>query len=430
MKNLNVGIVGFGTVGAGVARLILSDGQAIAERTGVRLVLKAVCDIETSRDRGVKLPPRVLTDRLEAVLDDAEIGVVVELVGGTTFARELIRKSLERGKDVVTANKALLAEHGGELFAWAGKCERSISFEASVCGGIPIVRAVRDGYPGSEITEMKGIVNGTCNYVLTQMGCEHATYAESLREAQEHGYAERDPSLDVNGTDSAHKIAILARLAFAEDIDFGGIRVEGISGIEPMDVEFGAQMGYTLKLLAIAKKVNGELDLRVHPAFLPNAHPLSSVGGVFNAVWIRGEATGETMHYGRGAGQMPTAAAVVSDLIDVALGRAAINAVSFRSLSGKLPKAKVRDIAGIETHYYLRFTVMDRPGVLSSISGVLGRNGISIASAHQSEQSADRDVPIVIVTHLAREHAVAGALAEIDAMAVVRRKTRLIRIER
>jgi len=430
MKDLNIGLVGFGTVGAGVARILLNEAESIASRTGVRLALKAVCDVDTTRDRGVELPAGLLSDRLETVLDDPDIGVVVELVGGVTFARDLILKALDRGKHVVTANKALLALHGRELFEQAAKCQRSISFEASVCGGIPVVRAVRDGYVGNEITQMMSILNGTCNYILTEMAHDGVRYEDALKHAQDQGYAESDPSLDVDGADSAHKLAILARLAFAEDVDFHAIHVEGISTIEPIDIEFGAEMGYTLKLLAIAKRTDGELDLRVHPAFLLREHPLAAVMGVFNAVWIRGEATGDTMHYGRGAGQMPTAASVVSDLVDVALGRAAIDANAFASLSGDVTDATVRDIAAIETHYYLRFRVMDQPGVLSAISGILGRNGISIASAIQPEQSIEREVPIVMLTHNALERDMASALDEIDALDVVCGKTCLIRIER
>ena len=430
MKCLNVGLVGLGTVGGGVARILLENADQIAARTGVRLELKAICDKDTARDRGVELPPGLLSDRLDSVLGDPEIGVVAELVGGTTFARDLILKALDRGKDVVTANKALLAQHGRELFAHAEKRGRSISFEASVCGGIPIIRAVRDGHAGEEITRIIGIVNGTCNYVLTRMARDGASYGDALSRAQQKGYAESDPTLDVNGTDSAHKLAVLGRLAFGEDIDFDRIHVEGISEIEQADIEFGAEMGYTLKLLAITKRVDGQLELRVHPAFLLCDHPLAVVSDEFNAVWIRGRATGDTMHYGRGAGQMPTAAAVVSDLVDIALGRAAVNAQAFTALSGRVAKASVRDINEIETHYYLHFSVTDRPGVLSAITGVLGRHGISIASARQPEQNQERDVPIVMVTHLARERDVAAALKEIDALDVVGRKTRLIRIER
>ncbi len=430
MKKLNIGLVGFGTVGAGVARIILEDADSIAARSGVRLNLKAVCDIDTTTDRGVALPSGGLSDRVEAVLDDPEVDVVVELVGGTTFAKKVITKALDRGKQVVTANKAVLARHGGELFEHAAKCERSISFEASVCGVVPIIRAIRDGYVGTEITQIMGIVNGTCNYVLTRMTEDGASYEQALKSAQDRGYAESDPSLDVDGGDSAHKLAVLARLAFAEDVEFEHIHVEGIRDIGPIDIQFGAEMGYVPKLLAIGKRVGGELDLRVHPVFLPRQHPLAAVGGAFNAVWLRGEASGDTMHYGRGAGQMPGATAVVSDLVDVGLGRAAINAGAFAALRGGLPKAAVRNIADIETHYYLHFRVLDRPGVLSAISGVLGSKGISIASARQQEQSSERDVPIVMVTHLGREGDVTAALKEIDALEVVKQKTRLIRIER
>ncbi|MFW6158266.1 MAG: homoserine dehydrogenase [Planctomycetota bacterium] len=430
MNTLNIGLVGFGTVGAGVARIVLEDGEDIAATTGLRLALGAVCDVDLARDRGVDLPDGLLTDDADAVLADPEIDVICELVGGTTFARDLIVRALAGGKHVVTANKALLAEHGRELFARASAAGRSISFEGSVCGGIPLVRAVRDGYPGSEITQVMGIVNGTCNYILTEMAQRGASYEAALAAAQEAGFAEADPSLDVNGVDSAHKLAVLARVAFCRDVDFHSIHIEGIGGVQPADVRFGAEMGYVLKLLAIGKRTDGELELRVHPVFLPRDHPLASVSGVFNAVWTRGRATGDTMHYGRGAGQMPTAAAVVSDLIDVGLGRAAINAAAFRALSGDLPPTGARDIAEIETRYYLRFTVVDQPGVLAAISGFLGEHHISIASAIQPEQSPDGDVPIVMLTHRAREHDLAAALAEIDRLDVVKAATQVIRIER
>ncbi|MFO7898894.1 MAG: homoserine dehydrogenase [Planctomycetota bacterium] len=430
MNTLNIGLVGFGTVGAGVARIVLEDADDIVVTTGLRLALGAVCDVDLTRDRGVDLPDGLLTDDVDAVLANPGIDVICELVGGTTFARDLIVRALAAGKHVVTANKALLAEHGRELFARASAAGRSISFEASVCGGIPLIRAVRDGYPGSEITQMMGIVNGTCNYILTEMAQRGAGYEAALSAAQEAGFAEADPSLDVTGVDSAHKLAVLARVAFCRDVDFRSIHVEGISAIQPADIRFGAEMGYVLKLLAIAKRTDDELELRVHPAFLPRDHPLASVGGVFNAVWTRGRATGDTMHYGRGAGQMPTAAAVVSDLIDVGLGRAAINAAAFRALSGDLPPAGARDIAEIETRYYLRFTVVDQPGVLSAISGILGEHHISIASAIQPEQSPEGDVPVVMLSHRAREHDLAAALAEIDRLDVVKAATQLIRIER
>ena len=430
MGELRVGLVGFGTVGSGVSKILLDQSKDIEARTGLTLTLGAVCDKDTTSDRSVALPDGLLTDDLGAVLGSPDIEVVVELVGGTTFAKDLVLQALESGRDVVTANKALLAHHGAELFAAAARSGKSISFEASVCGGIPLIRAVRDGYAGNEIRQMMGIVNGTCNYILTEMTRAGATYDHALKQAQAKGFAEADPALDVGGGDSAHKIAILARMAFAEDIDFDGIHVEGIDRIQPIDIQFGAKMGYVLKLLAVAKRVDGQLDLRVHPAFLADHHPLTAVTDEFNAVWIRGEATGDTMHYGRGAGQMPTAAAVVSDLIDVGLGRAAINAASYAALSGELKPAAVRAMAEVETHYYLRFSVMDRPGVLSAISGALGKHEISISSAVQPEQNPEGDVPIVMVTHEAKERNMMCALEQIDAMDVVTRPTQLIRIEK
>ncbi len=430
MKTLNIGLVGFGTVGAGVVKILRAHADQMEANTGLRLRLGAVCDLDLTSDRGVDVPDDLLTDDVESVLADPEIDVLCELVGGTTFARDLILRAFDAGKHVVTANKALLAEHGRELFAKAEQTGRSISFEGSVCGGIPLLRAVREGHPGGEITRLTGIVNGTCNYILTEMAERGADYESALAAAQDAGYAEADPTLDVNGVDSAHKLAILARLAFCREIDFGGIHVEGISGIKPMDIEFGAEMGYIVKLLAIAKLAEGELELRVHPTFLLGDHPLAAVSGVFNAVWIRGEATGDTMHYGKGAGQMPTAAAVVSDLVDVGLGRAAINAASCRALSSRLEPARIRKISEIETQYYMRFTVLDQPGVLAAISGILGKHRISIDSAHQAERSPEGYVFVVMIAHRAREHGLAEALAEIDRLDVVKAPTQLIRIER
>jgi homoserine dehydrogenase len=430
MPCLHVGLVGFGTVGTGVARIVLEQRDAIRARTGLDITLSLVCDKDTTSDRGVSLPAGMLSSDLEALWAAEDIGVVVELVGGTGFAKELVLRAIERGKHVVTANKALLALHGSELFTAASRAGVSLSFEASVCGGIPLIRAVRDGYAGNEIRQMMGIVNGTCNYILTQMARTGTSYQAALEEAQAKGFAEADPTLDVGGGDSAHKIAILARMAFAREIAFDAVSIEGIDHILPMDIQFGSTMGYVLKLLAVAKLVDGQIDLRVHPAFLPARHPLAAVNNEFNAVWVRGEATGDTMHYGRGAGQMPTAAAVVSDLIDVGLGRAAINATSYAALSGDLPPARIRPIAEIDTHYYLRFSVVDRPGVLSAITGVLGQHQISIASAVQPEQNPEGDVPIVMVTHEAREHQMVSALKTIDAMDSVTQKTQLIRIEK
>jgi homoserine dehydrogenase len=267
MKTAKVGLLGFGTVGAGVARLLLETGDRIEARTGLRLVLEAVCDVDTETDRGVALPPGVLSDKLENVTDAHDIDVVVELIGGTDAARDAIVRALDNGKHVVTANKALLAEHGRDLFRHAAACRRSISFEASVCGGIPLVRAVRDGFSGDDITEMMGTVNGTCNYILTRMSEGEMAYADALADAQARGYAEADPTLDVSGQDSAHKLAVLAGLAFASDFELSDIHVEGIADVEPADIAFGREMGYVLKLLAVAKKDGNEVDLRVHPAF-------------------------------------------------------------------------------------------------------------------------------------------------------------------
>ncbi|MBM4038502.1 MAG: homoserine dehydrogenase, partial [Planctomycetes bacterium] len=385
-KTCYVGLVGFGTVGGGVAKILLTDAGKLRAKTGIQIVLRRICDVDLTRDRGVRVPEGVLTNDLDAVLKDPEIEVVVELVGGTTVAKEITLRAIAAGKRVVTANKALLAEHGRELFRAARERGVSISFEASVGGGIPIIAALRDGLIANDIESIMGIVNGTCNYILTRMSVAGATYEQALAEAQSHGYAERDPRFDVEGIDSAHKLAILAALGFAADFHYPDIYVEGITRLEPIDIAFAAEFGYALKLLAIGKRVNAELELRVHPTLLPNEHPLAAVHDVFNGIFVRGSAVGDTMFYGRGAGQMPTASAIVSDIVDILLGKAKHTFERLRLFPGRTESLRVRSIEESESRYYLRFAAVDRPGVLAKIAGEFGRHDISIASVLQKER--------------------------------------------
>ena len=428
-KTCCVGLVGFGTIGTGVARTLLQDAERLRAKTRLRIVLKRVCDVDVTTDRGVALPDGVLTTDLGAVLRDPDIHTVIELVGGTTVAKDITLRAIAAGKCVVTANKALLAEAGRELFQAARERGVSISFEASVGGGIPIIAALRDGLVANDIQSIIGIVNGTCNYILSHMAADQASYKKALADAQRLGYAERDPTLDVDGIDSAHKLTILAALAFGADFPYRDIHVEGMAGTEPADITYAAELGYTLKLLAIGKRFGNELELRVHPTLLPNEHPLASVHDVFNAICVRGSAVGDTMFYGRGAGQMPTASAIVADLVDVLLGKAKPSFDRLRLFPGRTESLRVRRIGEIESRYYLRFNALDRPGVLARIAGEFARHDISIASVMQKERHATRAVPLIILTHQAREANLRQAIADIPPHKVVEGAPVVIRVE-
>jgi len=412
MNTIGVAVIGFGTVGTGVVRLLLDDPTRLAEATGCRLVLKYVCDIDLARKRGVAVPPELLTDNVERILADKDVGIAVETVGGTTFAADLMKRLLAAGKDVVTANKAALAKRGPELFAAARAAGRSIGFEASVAAGIPIIRAIRDGLLANRISAITGILNGTCNYILTQMSRSGALYEDALAEAQARGYAEADPTLDVGGEDARHKLAILAGLGFGANLSLDDVYVEGIAGVQPADIVYGAQLGYVLKLLAIGRCDGATMSLRVHPTFVPASSPLATVAGVDNAVLVTGHAVGDTFYVGPGAGEMPTASSIVADLVDAALGRARVTFEHIAWLAGRARPVAVLPMSEIRTRYYLRFDVLDKPGVLAGIAGVLGRNDISVASVLQHEPTRPESVPLVITTHQAREGSVAAALEE------------------
>lgn len=411
-KIIKIGLVGFGTVGAGVARLILEHSDSIAAKTGVRLQLSRVIDIDTTSPRPVKLPDGLLTDDLDSLLKDADIPIGVELVGGTGIAREIQMKLLAAGKDVVTANKALLAEHGHELYQAAHQHGRCIAFEASCAGGIPIVSGLRTGLSANRITAIYGIVNGTCNYILSNMTAKKEEFNEALAQAKQKGFAEADPTLDINGSDSAHKLAILASIAFGYEVELQDIFVEGIEHIAKEDIRYGGEMGYCLKLLAIGQKdINGRISLRVHPSFISEDNALAQVDGSFNAVSIFGDAVGQVMYYGRGAGMMPTASAVVSDIIDVALGN---SAASFRHLHLK-PRSEasslVDKIDNLVSRFYIRIMCKDQPGVIAQWSKVLADHQISISGALQHEGAGpENTVPVVITTHPTQQENITAAL--------------------
>ena len=429
-KVVKIGLVGFGTVGSGVAKLILEDADSIAAKTGLRLQLACVVDIDTKSPRPVKLPEGVLTDDLNRLLDDDTIQIGIEMIGGTDIAKQVQLKMLAAGKDVVTANKALLAECGNELYRAAHKNNRCIAFEASCAGGIPIVSAIRTGLAANNITAMYGIVNGTCNYILSNMTAKGEEFSEALAQAQEKGYAEADPTLDISGGDSAHKLAILSSFAFGYEITLDDIFVEGIEAISRCDIRYGGEMGYCLKLLAIGQKdEQNRISLRVHPSFIAGDNPLALVGGPFNAVSIFGSAVGQVMYYGRGAGMMPTASAVVADVIDVALGN---SGTTFRHLNLQ-PRSRteqlIEKIDNLVSRFYIRIMCKDQPGVIAKWSKVLADNHISISGALQHEGiGPDNTVPVVITTHPTRQENVTAALEDMEKLDVIGGKPVCIRI--
>ena len=424
MEPLGIGLLGLGTVGAGVARLLDEAADRIARRAGRRLVVKWALVRDPARPRGWSLPAERFVTDPRRVLDDPEVAIVVEAMGGTDPTLRLVREALAAGKDVVTANKALLAEHGPEVVAAARRSGRALAFEASVAGGIPIVQALGVGLAANQVQSLAAIVNGTCNFILTAMTRQGLPYAAALRRAQELGYAEADPTLDVDGTDTAHKLAILAQLAFGASVTTAAIPRRGIDRLEADDIRYAAELGYTVKLLALAKLSDAGLELRVAPTLVRQGTPLADVSGPYNAIRVVGDAVGDTLFYGRGAGMLPTASAVVSDLIDVAVGRAAL---TFRALDlwpEPAPKPRLASSRQVRSRYYLRFTIADRPGVLGAIAQVLGAHSISIASVIQHDPGDDAPpgapVPLVLMTHTAVEADITAAVAEIDRLDAVR----------
>lgn len=431
-SRVGIGIIGFGTVGSGVVKLLLRNHDVLARRIGLPIELIKVADLDIRRDRGVALPPAVLTDDASQVITHPDVDIVVELIGGIEPAKRFILDAMARGKHVVTANKALLAAAGEELFAAAAARQVDFEFEGSVGGGIPIIRALKEGLSGNRIESIYGIINGTSNFILTKMTDERKAFADVLGEAQRAGYAEADPTSDVEGHDSANKLAILVSLAFGTPVSLKAIYTEGITGITPLDIEFAREFGYRIKLLAIAKAQPDAVEARVHPTMIPEDNLLAQVGGVFNAIYVVGDFVGETLFYGRGAGDQPTASAVVSDLVATArnIRHHAAGRVPPTSYDGPRRRPlRLLEMEEISSLYYLRCSVLDNPGVLSAISGVLGKYNISISSVLQKGRKAGGAVPVVMMTHRALERDVRRALAEIDRLPTVVDKTVLIRVE-
>jgi homoserine dehydrogenase len=434
MREVGIGIAGFGTVGGGVLSILQAHAREIEARLGARIVVRKVVMRDFEKTRAVDVPRALLATRFEELLDDPHVEVVVELIGGVDEAFRLVDGALRRGKHVVTANKALLAARGDDLFRVAAEKGVDVYYEGAVCGGVPIIRTLREALASDRITSLHGIVNGTTNYILTAMADKGEPLAEALAEAQRLGYAEADPTLDVSGGDAAQKLCVLAQLAFGARIHPDDVLTEGILGLEPEDFAWGRNFGYALKLLAIARRVeNGggrsEVEARVHPAFIPAGSMLAGVRGAFNAVLLRSEALGPSMLFGQGAGAMPTGSAVVSDIIDLSRNILA-------SSPGRVPlppaqsRATLRPHAEVRCAYYLRFSVKDVPGVLARIAQTLASRSISIAAVQQPEQNSEgAAVPLVILTHTAREADLKGAIAEVDAHDTTVAPTRLIRIE-
>ena len=414
MKEVKIGILGFGTVGAGVVEGILKNGELMSQRTGILPSIGKIADLDIESDRGVEVDASLLTTDALSVINDPDIDIIVELIGGVTLAKDFVLKALEAGKPVVTANKALIAEAGRELFEASAKSGAGLYFEASVAGGIPVLRALRDGLVGNQIQSMYGILNGTCNYILTRMEREGLDFDTVLADAQKLGYAETPPDLDIDGDDTAHKAVVLASLAYGAPVPMDAFTIEGIRGLSHREIEYADELGYRIKLLAAIRNVNGEVEMRVEPALVPKDHLLAAVNDSFNAVFVEGDVVGETLYYGRGAGRAPTASAVIGDIMEAAEGKG--GRCDWLLQNESLP---VRGAEDISVRCYLRLSLKDQPDAIAQVAHVLGKNNISIGAVMQKEQNVGEQVPVVFLTHKALEKDFVAAMKEIAALGVV-----------
>ncbi|OQA57766.1 MAG: Homoserine dehydrogenase [Candidatus Omnitrophica bacterium ADurb.Bin277] len=429
MKKIRIGLLGLGQIGSGLYEILISKKRQFEKQLGVSFEIVRIAEKYPNRRRKVRPPQSLVTKDAFDVVRDPSVDVVVELIGGTTFSGEIIKTAFKEGKHVVTANKALLAEHGDEIFELAHRMRRWICFEASVGGGIPCLKALREGLVANNIESIYAIINGTTNYILTQMTETGMDFAEALKGAQKKGYAEADPTLDIEGVDAAHKLAILVRFAFGGRVKFSDIYSEGITRISSDDIAFAKEFGYVIKLLAIAKKSKNGVEARVQPTLLPKTHILASVNQSFNAVMLRGDETGDVMFYGRGAGPHPTASAVIADLMDISkrdIDGPVDDETVIRALGSEI---EIKSITTILSRYYLRFYVIDQPGVLAGISKILGRHKVSISDMIQRERSVGKVVPLILLTHEAPEKDVRAAIRVIDRLSFVKGKSQVIRIE-
>ena len=432
MKRINLGLIGFGTIGTGVVRLLQESIDLIQNRLGAKLVLKKIADLDITTQRQVTVRKGLLTTDAKAILDDPEIDIVIELMGGYEPARSFMLEAIAKKKHVITANKALLATYGNEIFRAAEKAGVDIGFEASVGGTIPIIKTLKESLAANRIKSIYGIMNGTSNYILSKMTDEGKSFKVVLKEAQELGFAEADPTFDIEGIDTAHKLAITLSLAYGKRVNYEDIHREGISGISQQDINFGRELGYRIKLLAIAIDRGDIIETRIHPTMIPLDHLLANVNGNFNAFHFVGDASGTVFLYGQGAGMMPTASAVICDVIDISRN-------ILKGISGRVPARSMRENVSEDitlmpfddlfTNYYFRFSALDRPGVLSKISGILGENNISIAAVIQKGRQKAGPVPIVMNTHRSKEKDVRKAIKKIDRLDIIHGKTIVIRIE-
>lgn len=425
MRKIKIGLLGLGQIGSGVYSVLTRKKSLLQKKSGVSFEIEKIAVKRPGRKRAVSVPASLLTRDALGLVKNGRADCVIELIGGIRPAKDFVLAALKSGKDVITANKALLAECGEEIFKTAARYGRRVFFEASVGGGIPVIKALREGLVANEIQSVLGIINGTSNYILTRMTHDQLEFGQALAEAQREGYAEPDPSLDIDGVDSAHKLAILASLAFEKPVRLRDVACEGIRAIDQNDIAFARQFGYSIKLLAIAKKTAEGLEARVQPSLLSKDHILSKVDGAYNAILFRADEVGDMLLYGKGAGPKPTASAVVSDLVDLAQGKPDKKANPWLNKS----RLKIKSGSSIQSRYYLRFSVIDKPKVLARISGILGDHGVSISDVIQTERKVGNVVPLIMLTHHAAEGAVRDAVKTIDRMPVIKGKSHRIRIE-
>lgn len=429
MKKINIGLIGFGNIGSGVVKILREKRALLSEKTGLDITIRKICDQDITSKRNISVDKAMLTRNPKDIINDPQIDIMVELIGGIHPAQEFILEALKKGKNVVTANKALLALHGQELFMEASEKGKNIYFEASVGAGIPIIKSLREGLVANRFNSILGILNGTSNYILSSMSKDNCTFSDALKEAKKKGFAEKDPTLDIEGMDSAHKLALLTYLAFGKMVNIRDIFIEGISRISLADVNYAKELGFEIKLLAIAQREEQDLEVRVHPTLIPQDHLLSSVDGVFNAIYVEGDLAGDLLFYGPGAGQLSAASAVVSDIVDLTKD---IKAGLFRPMMNTVLDKSVKRLRRIDdtlSRYYIRFTALDRPGVLAKISGILAKFGISISSVTQKEKSKAQTVPIVMIIYEAKEKDLRAALNMIDRLDAIKEKSVAIRME-
>lgn len=429
MNQIQIGLIGCGTVGSGVIKILKKHKDLFKEKFQTEFLFKKICDCNPHILKSLNIKKNNFTTNIQDVVSDPDINVIIELIGGMHPAKEVIINSLRAKKHVITANKAVIAKHGKDLFKEAIKQKRNIYFESSVAAGVPIINAITEGLSGNTFDGLYGIINGTSNFILSEMTHNFCTFSDALAKAQRCGYAERNPSLDINGMDAAHKLAILVHLSIGKNIDLSKIYVEGIAQISRSDINYAKDLGLVIKPLAIAKKVNNAIELRVHPTMIDEKHPLASVNGVFNAVFLKTDPLGDILLYGQGAGQMPAASGVISDLINLSTRGKNTAYERMKNIAHQHSHVRFRKIDHIETKFYIRFMAIDKPGVLSRISGILGKYGIGIESVHQKFEKRTYAVPVVMLTHKAQEYKIRLAFEKIKKLSVVKSKPVAIRME-